>query len=270
MNLWNEYRASERFKHLAKTDQDRLIKLAMSKEVADWWYGNRFIKNIINNTDKKTASDVLYSFILHASSPRQEVQNLITRYKEIDEAKTQEAILKNKSNSISKMILIFSNISLEEEILGLRALSTSKYSPKAIYDAKYTPSYDALLKLPSIMRLKTIEALCDIRYAKYNMFKNVSDEQFNNLLFPSVMRYRDRVERLTNQYKELIYMGVPSKVSVSGECEKCGKFEIAVSSSIMRTESGLKRTMVGRCITRHRCPFCYGKLLFGPNFKVLG
>jgi hypothetical protein len=162
---------------------------------------------------------------------------------------------------IQKMILTYDGLTIEEEEQGLRALATSKSTPQFIYDAKYAPRIEALKQLPSIMRLNCLETLTGQQYDSYNVFGNITDEEeFKLLLFSSTLKYRDRAEAIWNKYKDLVGVGKPGSLKVSGSCDSCGDFEVVINSLVVKTQEGLRKSRMGYSTLGGCCPFC-GKTL---------
>jgi hypothetical protein len=167
------------------------------------------------------------------------------------------AVDANSCSDLQKLILTYSDMTVEEEENGLRALATSKHVPEFIRTAKYQPTLDALKKLPSIMRLNCLETLTRSNYNSYNVFGKINDkEEFKALLFSSTIKYRDRAEAIWNKYQDLVGVGNPGSVKVTGTCKLCGDFEIIVNSLVVKTEEGLKSAKLGYQVYSDYCPFC--------------
>lgn len=272
-SLWNEYGNARNFPILSKSDQDRLITLLLTKEVVRYYYSDVIINIIRPHLDNKTFIDIAYNFINNGKAYSMKSNNtyeIFNAMYNIDPTGSKVAIMNSKIPALNKLILMCNDLTIEEEIKGLRALSTSKYIPSKIYKLRYKPRLKALIKLPPIMRLKTIEALINSRKLKYNIFENIPNDKFKALLFTPALnlKYSDKVETIYNKYDEIKYMGIESTVKVSGQCDLCGDYSITIKSNVIRTSTGMRATNLGRlAINKVYCPFCYTKLKQEPVFE---
>ena len=270
-NLWSEYHKARRFSTLPKDEQDNLIKLLLTKEAPRSYYSDSIINIIRPHLDDKTFLNIARNFLsngrAHSMNTRS-VHEIFDAAYRIDPSGIKVIAMDAKSPVLNKLILLCDNLTFEEEVKGLRALSTSKYIPNKVHELKYKPRLDALKKLPPVMRLKTIETLMNSRRLKYNIFENVPKDEFKALLFTSSLKHTDRVQIACNQYNEIKYMGIKSTVKVSGCCDLCGEYSITVTSKVIKTITGMKASTLGRyVIDRTYCPFCYTGLKQEPVFE---
>lgn len=197
------------------------------------------------------------------------VVNIISRLMAHNATITKQAILKSNSKFITKLILTTDGISIDEEVLALRAISTSKYVPEEIYKIKYKPNLKALRKLPPVMRLKTLESLVNSRKVRYDIFGHISEDNFKALLFTSSLKHTDRVSAMANKYNELKYMGQKATLEIKGNCDICGDYSIKVTSGVIRTATGLRSAAGIKLLANHYCPFCYNRMTNSPNIEKI-
>lgn len=175
---------------------------------------------------------------------------------DFDPAHAKAQILKSTGDSYHKALLMMDGLTTDEEAMGLRALSNSKYCPPIIHEAKYAPSKEAIDLLPPVMRLKVLETLSNNRHLAYNIFAHFPDpDEFKTLMFSSVMRHRDRAEVVWNKYQEIANYGKAGQVLIKGSCNNCGEFEVVVKSTRIRTKTGLQTTNLWNSF-RYGCALC--------------
>jgi hypothetical protein len=273
INLWSEYNKAKRFSTLRKDEQDSLIKVLQTKEAAQSYYFGALINVIKPHIDHKIFLSMAYNFIENGRAGAMKSRNTHEIFEaayRIDPSGIKSLAFNSSSSALTKLILICDNLTIDEEVKGLRALSTSKYMPNKIHELKYKPKLEALKKLPPVMRLKTIETLANSGRLKYNIFEHVPEDEFKALLFTSSLKHTDRVQVACNKYDELKYMGIESTVRVSGCCSLCGDYSISITSKVVRTSTGMKETSLGRyLINRSNCPFCYTTLKQKPTFEEI-
>jgi len=272
-NLWSEYNKARRFSTLTKIEQDELIKLLHTKDAAQSYYFDSLVNMVKPHIDKKTFLSIARNFIENGRAGAMKSRNTYEIFEaayRIDPSGIKSLVTNSGSSTLSKLALICDNLTIDEEVKGLRALSTSKYMPNKIHELKYKPRLDAIKKLPPVMRLKTIETLVNSRRLKYNIFENIPEDEFKAMLFTSSLKHTDRVQTVCNKYDELKYMGVESTVRISGCCDLCGDYSITIKSNVIRTPTGMKETNLGRfLINRSYCPFCYSNLKQDPIFEEI-
>jgi hypothetical protein len=225
------------------------------------------LEYLMSRLDKATAID-LYERLMSSvqqSYASQRILTTLTQYIYNLDPKVVRRVIESapNNNDLQKHIFIFQDLTIDEEELGLRALSKSRYCPEFVFDSKYKPTLDALKRLPPIMRLNCLEALCSARIATYNVFENIKDgEEFKSLLFSSALKHRDRAEVIWNKYVNISGVGHPSSIKISGCCVKCGEFEITLSNKVIRTAAALRVTRFGRMfdVEHTNCPICYGNV----------
>jgi len=258
--LWNYVNDAKNFSGASKGSQEHLIKLLLDPNKAHSFH----LPNIINIMFGKVDKDLFFKFIENMFvnggknvSTSKDVLSIIEKAYDLDPDFTKQLMIKSESKSVRKAILMLKELSLDEEVLGLRAISTSSYVPFKIFENKYSPSLDALKQLPPMMRLKTLEIFLGYRYLIYtNMFSNIPEDDFNALLFTPSLKYSDRVKVVCDVYQELRYLGVKSTTEIKGECDKCGEFIITLTSGVSRTATGLSNTRLGQTLNRAGCPLC--------------
>lgn len=263
---WDNERKLRRWSSLTLAERTELVKYAKSSIILRTYYGHSFVLNIIQHLDVKESLDIIKTFLSKVSGRDvNRCSTLFEKYVELDPVGARKDLLKNK-NASSKFLLGMSNISIEEEVVGLRGISMSKSIPQNVIDAQYKPTHAALLKLPPIMRLKVLDALTNLQFIKYNLFENLSEDQFNILLFPAIQKHRDEVEKVVQKYREIKYSGIQSEIKISGECENCGGFEISIKSLVVRTQNGFNKSHYGPLLANN-CIFC-GRYLKNNNVKT--
>ena len=272
-SLWSEYNKARRFSTLQKDEQDRLVKLLQTKEAAQSYYFDSLVNMVRPHIDHKTFLSIARNFIENGKAGAMKSRNTHEIFEaayRIDPSGTKSLASNSSSSAMGKLVLMCDNLTIDEEVKGLRALSTSKYMPNKIHELKYKPKLEALKKLPPVMRLKTIETLVNSRRLKYNIFENVPEDEFKALLFTSSLKHTDRVQTVCNKYEELKYMGVESTVKISGCCDLCGEYSVSITSKVIRTSTGMRETNLGRfLINRSYCPFCYTNLKQEPTFEAI-
>ncbi|MHA2280305.1 MAG: hypothetical protein ACXAC5_05600, partial [Promethearchaeota archaeon] len=209
-SLWKEYHKARRFSTLSKDEQDNLIKLLLTPEAPKSYYSDSLVNMIRPHLDDKTFLNIANNFLRNGRAYSMKSRNtheIFDAAYRIDPSGTKVIAMDAKSPALNKLILLCDNLTLEEEVRGLRALSSSKYIPSKVHELKYKPKLAALKKLPPVMRLKTIETLMNSRKLKYNIFENVPEDEFKALLFTSSLKHTDRVQTACNQYDEIKYMG---------------------------------------------------------------
>lgn len=268
-SLWKEYHNVRKFSSLPHNEKQRILDLLAKKEVLQSYYADTIVSAIKGQVDEKTYFKIASDFILYGkgtSMKSRAVLEIVEEAYRINSDETKNLLRKSTSNSLSKLILLCDNNSIDDEVKGLRALSGSKYVPSKIHAIKFKPRLEALKKLPPVMRLKALESLTNSRKLKYNIFENISEDDFKSLLFTSSLKHTERVETVCNKYSELKYMGIRSSVKVSGCCDFCGDFEVSVTSNVVRTKTGMQSTYFGRGLLRKCCPFCLSILSQEPDF----
>lgn len=269
-NLWKEYGNVIEYEKKSKLEQDRILRLLSDKANFNSYYYDSMIESLIGKISDTKYFELAKNVLSCGSRgpiPSASVERIIKEAFRIDHLATKDLFLASDSKMFNKLILICNNISIDEEIFGLRTISGSKYIPEIIRKSKYCPRLDALLKIPPIMRLKTLEALsCSNSRISYNMFKNISDSDFKALLFTPILKYSDRVESLCNKYDEIKYMGIEATVAVKANCESCGDYVVTLKSDIVRTKTGMSGYSIGRFVLSNYCLFCSANLNTGPTF----
>lgn len=190
--------------------------------------------------------------------------NIVSKLYKVNPQFVKSNILSSKDKTTKRALLLFDGLTLDEEILGLRALSGKKYAPNEIREAKYKPSKEAVKKLPPIMRLGVMEALA--YNVSYNMFENFNSDEFKELFFASVTKHRDRVESICEKYKESCENGQEAEIIITADCTSCGRYSISIKSSRARTATGLRNTRLAN-LTRSYCALCGQVIKSEPMIK---
>lgn len=231
----------------------------------DSWHSRYYLSDLIGKSvftaDQKFA---LFNKYLDHGGYDNDDGSIFDQMLEVDKDKTRDALRERKDCAMSRRLVTFDAVTESDEIMSLRAISKSKYAPQYIYAKKYAPSFDAIKKLPPIMRLKSLEALTSNIHISYNLFEKITDaDEFKRLLFSSVIRYRDRAEAVWEKYNELRSLGIEGTVLVKMHCDNCGDYELTLTSNVVRTKSKLSATSFGEFINRSSCLLCgkWGKHL---------
>ncbi len=271
MSIWHqEHHNISNFANISKQEQDRIVGLMCDKNaVKDYWFElslERIMPHLSDSQQLKIALNIIQSGEKRGRTSA--LYNCIKKSFDINPDVIKNAINSSPESSITKILLIL-NPNKDEEIKGLRALSTNKHTPDIIYENKYEPSIQAIKDLPPVMRLNVLETLANSRYVNYNIFSNINENNFEDLLFPNIIKYPQRVSDIMDRFREIRYRGTDSKISVEGECDRCGPYEFVLKSKSFRTETGLKSTNTGRILLGNHCPFCYRNLKKAALFKDL-
>ena len=196
------------FKNLSEDTKNSIIEILNTTEAARSIYMDRILFLLIPKLNDKSIVQIAYNYISNSTSKSLKIpsnSNIIKKAYDLDKDITKRAVLNNKTNYVSKQILYMHDLTLEEEIKGLKALATGSWAPLEIYEFKYRPSYQALSALSSKILLKVIEVLCryDIQSVYYNIFSNIAKEKFREMLFVSSIKNYNRFEKVYKKYLEL-------------------------------------------------------------------
>jgi hypothetical protein len=271
-NLWNEFDNVRKFNTLPVNEQNRIIGLLSDKNNMQDYYADTLIDLLKDKVSNETFLKMTFTFLLNGRPSyvrAGSIPNIVLAAGRIDQEKTKKVLMKSSSKNIPKLLLIFKNLSVEEEEFGLRALANSKYIPNEIHESKYEPTLKGLSRLPPVMRLKALETLTNNRNLKYNIFKNISEDEFRALVFTSSLKHTERVQEICNKFSELKNMGIESTVEVAGNCIYCGDYKVQINSKIIRTLTGARNTNLGKNLTHATCPFCYTTLKQEPIFRTI-
>lgn len=197
------------FEDFSEDTKNTIIELLSTEEAARSIYMDRILYLLIPKLDDKSIIQIACNYISNCTSKSLKMgskSRIIRIAYDLDKDAIKRVILNHKSNYISKRILYMHDLTLEEEIRGLKALATGSWVPLEIYEFEYRPSYQALSALSPKMLLKVMEVLC--RYdipsvINYNMLSNITKEKFKEMLFVSSIKEYNRFEKVYKKYLEL-------------------------------------------------------------------
>lgn len=269
INLWNYSNKIENYSTLPPDEQKEVIDVMTSEESISHYYYESYLRILIPQLKDK---DLIYNMVVNYLGSRRRrgyyysdgaLDLVVKIYELVDNKKGIKDLLKNtEDKSLARAYLLLDDITEDEEELGLRALSRSKYCPEIVYTRRYKPSVKAMAKLPPVMRLKTFETMLNNRHMGYNLLSNFSDpDEFKSLLFGAVLRHRERVELVWDKYQEISYIGQEATVEIKGTCENCGEYSLTLTSTRTRTKTGFNGTRIGRNLNGSNCVLCgrYGQ-----------
>lgn len=251
-NIWHKM---NNYDKMSNEQKERVYLYLISPNTAGYrirWH----IADLMKKLDDKEKIFALFGRSLEIGSSGNEVKADFFCALKADKDRCLNMVRSFKAHSFNTALLVYGS-SLGDEVLGLRALSKSKYAPDFIFTEKYQPSLEALNQLPPVMRLKAIESLTSNEQLGYNVFGKITDaEEFRKMLFASVLRHRDRVERVWTKFNELCLVGKQSVITATMDCSNCGKYSVTLNSSVVSTESKLRNTSIGRWLFSKNCPIC--------------
>lgn len=271
MNLWSAF-----YKDIVKISSGQMtnakkdeIVIALSSPINADDYNIHYMLNMLSPKINDQEYYQIGMNILNnrtISSGEYDTYNLVERCAKIDKKAVKIVLCATKTPVLNRALLTL-DPNLEEEVKGLRGCANTKYFPDVIFKKGYRPSLEALKKLPTIMRLNVIYSLTfSTNYT--NVFENLPREELETLLFPSMTKYPDKIREILEKYDEIRYRGQDSAVRVSGSCEKCGPYIITLETKIIRTESSMGNTYLGRNLLLNKyCPLCYATLQTTPQFE---
>lgn len=183
----------------------------------------------------------------------------------IEEVK--KILLSCKNERLHRMVLSLPDLTLREEVAGLRGLSFYSYCPVSLYTNNYSPTLSALKKIPTVKRLKVMETLLANKHIGYNIFKHISEDEIELLLFGSSLRHKERVAEVCSAYKYFSRLGDNSKVRIDYDCSVCGEYNIIMSSNKIHSIEDFNHVRNARCLIWNSCIFCKSKVNI--NFRNL-
>jgi hypothetical protein len=274
-DMWLLYEKMDVFNDLCDTEKQTIIDAMLDKEnCKEYSYGYSASK-IINQVDVDTAMAIFNMYLDDYKYAREDDAFIMaSSICERDPEKRsvfKKIFLSSKRKSIQRGVMLFGDLTIDEETAGLRSLSANKHVPKGLYNTKYKPHKEALEKLPPIMRLNVLESLAEPKYISYNIFENICEQDFKNLLFGSVVRYRDRVEQVCEKYTALCKMGNKSTIKIILNCPMCGEYDIVINSKVLHTEQAITDSRFnGFMRNSHWCCICSGPLTSAATTIIVG
>jgi hypothetical protein len=259
MTLRDCYNESWQFDSLLPKRKTEILD-ELKNAAPDDHYFAYMVERLISHYDVPTTLDLYKKYLTSATSRYgyRRSHELTKVALVADPVQVRQMLITSKMPEFHKQIFLFKDLTVDEEELGLRALSKSKFCPSFVFEANYKPTLEALKRLPSIMRLHCLESLCSARIASYNVFENIKDgEEFKTLLFSSALKHRDQAESIWNKYINISAVGFPSTVSAAGCCPKCGEFEFTFNNKVFRTAEALSVSRIGWVFGTENCPICY-------------
>lgn len=252
-NIWDKMRNFDVMSDEQKKDVYKFVVTGAGR------YATRYyISDLMGKPDfTKAEKFKLFEKYLSEGGYNSDDDSIFTTAYTLDAELTKKYIKQDKDGLMSRRLVTMKGYTVEDEVVALRALTRSKYSPMYLYENKYAPSLDALRELAPIMRLKALEALTSNIHVSYNVFKNITDaDEFKKLLFGSVIRHRDRVEAVWEKYNEIKHTGIQGTVIAKFTCKNCQDYQITLTSSVVRTRTKLEQTNIGRNLMHKSCLIC--------------
>lgn len=231
------------------------------------WYYVKAMKSLIEQAGQEHAEMLFRAFVKNVSGHNlgrdRDVSDLMSTVAQYCNVDTQKATIRLADNQrvYRLFALLPGELSTSDESLLLRGISYCKYAPDYIHSNQYRPTVEALDKLPPVTRLKTFEALTRDKTIGYDIFSNISEDELEPLLFGSVLRHRDRVEKVWKDVKYFKSLSNESTVAFQYDCDVCGKYEVKVRSHKIHTVDDLVHTGNARMFGWQSCMFCRRKLL---------
>lgn len=260
-SLWQLSSVIAKWKTSSREEQEEVLCFMEKPQVMGYWSYTTTMHDLA-----KVASyeDCYRLFSKYAKNKvaQSHNENIVSLAKTMYDLSTDKESFKNDLKGFTERMqtvyLLIPDTTIEEEVLGLRGLATRKYPPKGLFEHKYCPRLEAVEKLPTVMRLKTFEALLSNKFAPYNIFEKIDDaEEFKRLLFGAVLRHRERCEKVWEKYQEVVKKGEESTVKVDIFCPSCGDYSVTILSKHIRTETGLRSTRIGvNILSRNYCSMC--------------
>jgi hypothetical protein len=252
---------------LDQINRERVFKELNTTESAKDYSYLGFISQIVRHLNKEETIKIFDNTLTNC--PKNRLYNedcfleLVKKSYDFDSVYVKNIIMGRTDDTYDKAILLFDNITPDEEVRGLRALGQRKFCSRIIQQYKYSPTKDAITKLPPVFRLKVLETLSHNRHLSYNIFKHFPDpDEFKSLMFSSVLRHRERAEAVWNKYQEIAFLGKDAEIKIKTNCSNCGEFEVVVNSKRVRTKTGLMATNLWN-------QFRYGCVLCGNHEKTM-
>lgn len=259
-NLRNELREWNR---LDSASQEKLLKKLEIVDGGSWLY-TPVMAEIMSKCSVVWRERLFKAYIKHGKSrdfgKDRCIEKMINLNLDDGVSKVKKMLLSCENERLHRMILGLSNLSINEEVAGLRGLSFYSSCPSSLYTNKYSPTLPALKKLPTVKRLKVMEALLANKHIGYNIFKYIDEDELEPLLFGSSLRHKERVAEVCVAYNYFSRLGESSKVKLDYDCTVCGKYDIVLSSNKIHSLSDFNHTNNARCLIWRSCLFCKSKV----------
>ena len=257
---WKWRDAVDQYSKQTASKQQEILDTVLNRTMNINSYYNDYTwaaSKLIEQVDLPTSIKLLNSCLKDKKD-----DNIINLVKAVCKKGADQTVIRTMLSDINtgvsgkKALLSVNGLSVDEEESGLRAVATATHVPYALFDCKYSPSLDALKRLPPIMRLNTLEALSNRNHLSYNVFEKITDEEeFKTLLFSAATKYLDRVNNVWEKYQESMNKGVPGLVTVKYYCKDCGDIEIVVKSKHLHSKNAIMQSNI-RAIISEWCPVC--------------
>lgn len=259
MSLYQQHHKINNFTTLSQKDKQEIIDLLKQPKIIKDYYYESAICTIIKFLDTQDIIEIANLYLKNYIHDYRFDPSIIMKAYEIDQSIKKEVLKVNRDASLSLLLLM--NPTINEEVIGLRSLKN-----RFVFKDQYTPTKEALNKLPPVMRLNKLEILLQLHQSSskilaYNIFKNLSRDDIETMLFPNVIKYQERVSHILDKFDELVDMGKDASITVSGFCNNCKEFNIIFNTKVIRTKTGFAGSRVGQMLIRSEvCPFCWNHL----------
>jgi len=261
-NLWDLYDDIKGFKNASEEKRKEVLDALLLQEHAEHYNFAWMLNDVIPHLDADKSLEVFEFFITKAgaysldSDYMYNIAQSVCKH-EKNKKYVKKFLLESNTKRANRALLFTDNLTEEEEEKGLRALSTTKYTPDCIHAARFIPSENVIKKLPPVMRLNVLETLTNENHLAYNIFENLGDsDEFQTLLFGAVLRHNTRVEVMVKRHREVIGLGNTSTVIIKQTCDNCGEYEIKITSNRINTRSSIKKTSIRHLSERSSCALC--------------
>jgi len=265
----------DNWKDLDGIERDNMLAFVDKSIATEVWSCMRYAELMVSKTDYVNDSTLISWFEKSAKgSSSYYSNNLSLMWGLIGDAKlTKQArvFLTSKGGKLDrpmcKFLILLDDYTEAEEVSALRAFAKYKDNPKKLFSKNYKPSLAALNTLPTVMRLKCLECLCSDEYISYNIFENIcTEDDFRALVFGSSLRHSNRVNTMSERYRELGSTGTDGTINIDYNCTKCGDIRISVKSKVVKTR---KKLSISRALCHlvdyDYCPVCGASLPVSPN-----
>lgn len=273
MKIYEMYRLARSFDTLSKLKQAQVLDFLtqdLGNSGVKIWAALFLIRSKTIQPDDLLA--VIRNLVLTCRPKRKtHISNILMTGFKLGGNEIKELIKKSQCKAYLSQLLVL-NPTIEEEELALRSIGTTVPDDLfvAIHKQKYKISKEAISKVPPIARLKLLEALTkNSKSFGYNIFENLSKDEFDSLLFTSITRYPQRVSKVAKKYELISQKGITKTITIKGNCLICGSFDISGKVQL-GTKEAFSRTYLGQVIKNNNCMFCYRKAEKEILFDIVG